>query len=128
MNRIIFVFAVGFCFAVAQGLRCYQCKIGIGSLCFTSEVTCNTEEFCFSGVGKAAGVLDIKMKGCLKEADCNKTTDATLPAPKNATIYKMTKTCCGTDLCNAAPGLPGLSGLTLAITAVSALFATNLLI
>ncbi|XP_061597745.1 protein Bouncer [Cololabis saira] len=128
MNRIIFVLAAGFCFALAQGLKCYKCSIGLGDLCLTTETECKSEEHCFSGVGKAAKFVDIKMKGCLKVDDCNKTKDVTLPGSDNTTIYKMTKTCCDSDLCNAAPGLPGLSGLSLALAAISALFATNLLI
>ncbi len=69
------------------------------------------------------------MKGCLAEAECNKTTDVTFPGDDNqTTVYTMTKTCCNSDLCNTAPGLPGTSGLSLALATVSALFVANVLV
>uniref|UniRef100_A0A1A8ECG6 UPAR/Ly6 domain-containing protein n=1 Tax=Nothobranchius kadleci TaxID=1051664 RepID=A0A1A8ECG6_NOTKA len=128
MKRIAFIFAVAFCFAVGQALDCYQCKIGFWDLCFTTKTTCSSGEQCFSGIGKAAGFMDIKMKGCLAVAKCNMTTEENFSSSSNITVYKMTKTCCNTDLCNSAPGLPGTSGLTLALTALSALFATHLMV
>ncbi|XP_004549037.1 sperm acrosome membrane-associated protein 4 [Maylandia zebra] len=124
MNRVILqLFAVGLCFAIAQALVCYQCAIGIGSLCVTSEKTCASGELCYSGVGKAIGFVDIKMKGCLAVAKCNKTEDVDFGT--NRTVYKMTKTCCNTNLCNAAPGTPTL---TLALATISAVFVGNLLV
>ncbi|CAI5691126.1 unnamed protein product [Oreochromis niloticus] len=127
MNRVILqLFAVGLCFAIGQALLCYQCPIGIGSLCVTSEKTCASGEQCYSGVGKAIGFLDIKMKGCLAVANCNKTEDVDFGT--NKTVYKMTKTCCNTDLCNAAPGVPGIPTLTLALATISAVFVGNLLV
>lgn len=65
------------------------------------------------------------MKGCLAVADCNKTNDVSFGT--NSTVYKMTKTCCDTDLCNAAPGVPGTPTLTLALATISAVFVGNLL-
>uniref|UniRef100_A0A3Q0SMA8 Sperm acrosome associated 4 like n=1 Tax=Amphilophus citrinellus TaxID=61819 RepID=A0A3Q0SMA8_AMPCI len=109
----------------SQALVCYKCDIGIGSLCITTKQTCSSGQLCFSGVGKAAGFLDIKTKGCLDTANCNKTESTTVGS--NNTIYSLTKTCCNTDLCNAAPGMPGTSSLTLALTAISALFVGNIL-
>ncbi|KAM9339776.1 sperm acrosome membrane-associated protein 4-like [Symphorus nematophorus] len=131
MNRIILsIFAVGFIFAVGQALQCYKCSIGVGDLCITTKTTCESGEHCFSGIGTAAGVLDIKMKGCLKVADCNQTKEVNLPASSSnsTSVYSMTKTCCETDLCNAAPGLPGASGLGLALATVTALFLANTLV
>lgn len=76
-----------------------------------------------------AKVLDIKTKGCLKVADCNQTSQVNFPtSSSNATVYTLTKMCCSTDLCNAAPGLPGTSGLSLALAAVTALFVANVLV
>ncbi|KAF7664079.1 hypothetical protein LDENG_00190650 [Lucifuga dentata] len=107
----------------AQALQCYECKIGFWNLCYTTKTTCDTGEHCFSGVGKAAGFMDIKTKGCLNMAQCNKTEDVNFPASENSTkLYSMTKTCCDTDLCNAAPGLPTTPGLTLALASVTAVF------
>ncbi|XP_069032781.1 sperm acrosome membrane-associated protein 4-like [Embiotoca jacksoni] len=129
MNRTILqLFAVAFCFAVGQALMCYKCDIGFGNLCITRKVTCENGEQCFSGEGKAAGFVDIKKKGCLKEADCGKTENVAVPNISNSSIYSMTKTCCNTDLCNAVPGLPATSGLSLALAAVSALFVANVLV
>ncbi|XP_047461060.1 sperm acrosome membrane-associated protein 4 [Mugil cephalus] len=127
MNRIILqLFAVGFCVALGQALKCYKCDFGIGSLCITSETTCESGEHCFIGYGKAAGFVDIKVKGCIAEAKCNKTEDTTFNvAGSNATIYTLTTKCCNTDLCNAAPGLPGSSGLSLALASISALFVAT---
>ncbi|KAM4538915.1 sperm acrosome membrane-associated protein 4-like [Odontesthes bonariensis] len=129
MNRVFILFAVGLCFAVGQALQCYKCSIGFGDLCITSKTTCNEGEHCFSGTGKAAGFLDIKMKGCLETAKCNKTEDVNFPSSSsNTTLYKMTKMCCNSDLCNAAPGLPGVSVLSLTLAAISTVFAANVLV
>ncbi|KAL3043705.1 hypothetical protein OYC64_003547 [Pagothenia borchgrevinki] len=131
MNRIILqLLAVGFCFAVGQALQCYKCTIGFGDFCITTKTTCESGEQCFSGSGEAAGFVDIKKKGCLVLAKCNKTENTDLPysiSSSNTTVYKMTKTCCDTDLCNAAPGLPGASGVSLALATVTALFMANIL-
>ncbi|XP_040909309.1 prostate stem cell antigen [Toxotes jaculatrix] len=130
MNRIILqLFAVGFCFAIGQALECYKCKIGLFNVCLTTKETCQQGEQCYSGIGKAAGVLDISMKGCLAEAECNKTQQVNFPSDNsNSTVYTMTKTCCSTDLCNAAPGLPVASGVSLTIATVTALFVANVLV
>ncbi|CAG5887389.1 sperm acrosome membrane-associated protein 4-like [Menidia menidia] len=129
MNRIVFLFAVGVCFAIGQALECYKCSIGFGSLCITTKTTCNEGELCFSGVGKAAGFVDIKMKGCLERSKCNASEEVNFPTSNsNATLYQMLKTCCDGDLCNAAPGLPGTSVLSLAVATISAMFAANALV
>ncbi|XP_041812060.1 prostate stem cell antigen [Chelmon rostratus] len=130
MNRIILqLFAIGFCFAIGQALQCYKCKIGLWDLCITSTTTCESGEQCYSGVGTAVGFMDLKMKGCLAVAECNQTKEVNFPSSSsNSTVYVMTKTCCGTDLCNAAPGLPGTSRLSLTLAAITALFVANVLV
>ncbi|XP_035038074.1 prostate stem cell antigen-like [Hippoglossus stenolepis] len=128
MNRIILqLVAVGFCFAIGQALQCYKCTFGIGNICITSETECKAGEHCFSGTGTAVGVMDIKKKGCLAVADCNKTMETNVPN-SNSTVYSMTKMCCNTDLCNAAPGLPGASGLSLALATITALLMAQILV
>nr|XP_019957966.1 PREDICTED: sperm acrosome membrane-associated protein 4-like [Paralichthys olivaceus] len=129
MNRVILqLVAVGFCFAIGQALQCYKCKLGVLNLCITSEITCTAGEICFSGVGTAASFMDIKMKGCLAQGECNKTKEVNFPSDSNSTFYTMTKTCCSTDFCNGAPGLPGASGLTLAFATISALLVAHILV
>ncbi|XP_020515791.1 sperm acrosome membrane-associated protein 4 [Labrus bergylta] len=130
MNRIILqLFAVGFCFALGQALQCYNCKLGIFNLCITTKKTCDSGDHCFSGKGTAAGFLDITTKGCLKVAECNKTKEVNFPnSDSNSTVYSLTKTCCDSDLCNAAPGLPGSTGLSLTLTTITALYVANILV
>ncbi|XP_071766981.1 sperm acrosome membrane-associated protein 4-like [Centroberyx gerrardi] len=129
MNRIILrIFAAGICFAIAHALECYKCDIGLGSLCITSKTTCAAGEQCYSGVGKAAGFLDVKKKGCLKAAMCNATEEVNVPGSSNTTIYTMTKTCCDTDLCNAAPGLPSTTALPLALATATAVLMVKVLV
>ncbi|XP_034747190.1 sperm acrosome membrane-associated protein 4 isoform X2 [Etheostoma cragini] len=126
MNRIILqLIAFGCFFAGVQALMCYKCSLGIGTLCITTKTTCSSGEQCFNGVGKAGKVVDIMTKGCLSVDKCNMTEPTTF---NNQTVYTLTKTCCNTDLCNAAPGLPGTSALGLALATITALFVVNVLV
>nr|XP_061808335.1 sperm acrosome membrane-associated protein 4-like [Nerophis lumbriciformis] len=108
-----------------QALQCYECKIGFWNLCITKTVTCAEGERCFSGKGKAAGFVDVSMKGCLKLNKCNSTEDVNFPSSSNTTIYKMTKTCCLGNLCNAAPGV---SSSALVLSTVAALLMAHMLV
>ncbi|KAI1902415.1 hypothetical protein AGOR_G00044520 [Albula goreensis] len=122
MSRILLsIFAVGLLFAIGQALECYKCDVGLWNLCITSKTTCKAGEQCFSGEGKAAKVLSIKMKGCLATAECNKVTQ--VPFFDNHTIYTMNKTCCAEDLCNAAPGLPSMVPFSLTLATLTASLA-----
>ncbi|XP_051526806.1 prostate stem cell antigen-like [Myxocyprinus asiaticus] len=113
MNRIIFgLFAVALSFAVGQALQCYECKLGFGSLCITTKKTCDVGQQCYSGVGTAAGLVDIKRKGCLEVAKCNLTETLNFPANSSTQVYRMNKTCCSTDLCNSAMGHPHVSAVS----------------
>ncbi|XP_077446456.1 sperm acrosome membrane-associated protein 4-like [Stigmatopora argus] len=126
MNRILLqIVAVGVFFAVGQALQCYECKIGFWNLCITNKVMCAQGERCFSGKGKAAGFVDVSMKGCLALKKCNTTEDVNFPSSSNSSIYKMTKTCCIGDLCNAAPGV---SSSVLVVTTIFALLMTHILV
>lgn len=62
----------------------------------------------------SASVLDIKVKGCLQEKDCNKTTIVDFPS--NKTIYTITKTCCDKDYCNGSPVVQMTSFTLMALT------------
>lgn len=75
-----------------------------------------------------AKYLDIKMKGCLVVASCNQTEDVNFPSNSNTSVYKMTKTCCNSDLCNGAPRLPGGTSLSLAVAVMSALITARVLV
>ncbi|CAN9492973.1 unnamed protein product [Ophioblennius macclurei] len=130
MSRILVqLLAVAFCLAMVNALRCYKCRFGIGDLCITTETTCGSGEHCFSGEGTAVGVVSIQMKGCLAASKCNHTSMETFPSSiSNSTVYSMTKTCCTSDLCNAAPGLPGAAGLSLALASVASLLVANMVV
>lgn len=74
----------------------------------------------------AASFVNIIKKGCLAEAECNKTINVNFPPTNtNATLYTMTETCCNTDLCNAAPGLPGGARVGVALATIAALLLTR---
>ncbi|XP_077599676.1 lymphocyte antigen 6 complex locus protein G6d-like [Stigmatopora nigra] len=126
MNRILLqIVAVGVFFAVGQALQCYECKIGFWNLCITKKVMCAQGERCFSGKGKAARFVDISMKGCLAVNDCNKTYDVNFPSTSNSTLYKITKTCCNSNLCNAAPGV---SSSAMVVTTIFALLFAHIMV
>nr|XP_020452953.1 sperm acrosome membrane-associated protein 4-like [Monopterus albus] len=128
MNRVVLpLLAVAFCFAVGQALQCYKCDIGLWKFCLTTKVTCDANELCYTGSGKAAGFLPIVRKGCLATDQCNKTEEVHFPS-NSTTVYTMNKMCCSGDLCNAAPGLVGIPGLSLALATVTALFVANILV
>ncbi|CAL8299256.1 unnamed protein product [Lota lota] len=128
MNGILLrVFAAGLLVAVANALQCYKCDLGIGGLCVTSKVTCNADELCFSGSGKAAGV-DIKTKGCLPLLACNSNENIPVPGMPNTNLFQITKTCCNTDLCNAAPGPNALPLLPLLLTSLTSLLMATVLV
>ncbi|KAF4100050.1 sperm acrosome membrane-associated protein 4 [Onychostoma macrolepis] len=128
MNKIVLgIFAVTLYFAVGQALQCYECKVGLWDLCFTTKQPCGNNEHCYSGVGKAGGFVDIKKKGCLEVAKCNNTEKVHFPT-NGSTIYHMTKTCCSTDLCNSAPGHFHVSAVSMAFATISSVFMVKFLI
>ncbi|KAI4871291.1 hypothetical protein NFI96_019815 [Prochilodus magdalenae] len=84
-----------------QTLECFRCDLGFWDVCYTTKTNCSDGEQCFVGIGKAASVLDVKVMGCLKEEDCNKTTSVDFPV--NKTLYTMTTHCCEENYCNGSP-------------------------
>ncbi|KPP62913.1 sperm acrosome membrane-associated protein 4-like [Scleropages formosus] len=113
-------------FLSAQALQCYKCDLGFWNLCITSTMTCASGEQCFSGVGKAAQVIDIKTKGCLSVAQCNQVSNVTFGS--SSVIYSMNKTCCNTDLCNAAPGQTRAALLSLTLATLTGVLVTGTLL
>ncbi|MBN3297006.1 SACA4 protein, partial [Amia calva] len=107
--------------SLVQGLQCYEC-LGFYNLCVTLTTTCSSGQSCFQGRGQAAGFVDIIQRGCLANANCNQLSNVTF---QGATLYKMNKTCCATDLCNAAPATH-ISALS-AIAVVTAWLTTSML-
>ncbi|XP_042596719.1 sperm acrosome membrane-associated protein 4-like [Cyprinus carpio] len=91
-------------FCLGQTLECFRCELGFWDLCYTTKTNCSDrDELCYVGTGKAASVLDIKVKGCLPMEKCNKTTVVEFLA--NKTLYTLETTCCEEDLCNAGPSI-----------------------
>ncbi|KAM3858176.1 sperm acrosome membrane-associated protein 4-like [Diretmus argenteus] len=113
----------------SHALNCYKCDIGFWNVCLTRETTCAAGEHCYSGVGQAVGVVNVMMKGCLKEMDCNKTQEVNYPSSSsNNSVYTMTRTCCDSDLCNAAPGLPTGAMLPLTLAAITTVLMSKVLV
>ncbi|XP_059366317.1 sperm acrosome membrane-associated protein 4-like [Carassius carassius] len=129
MNKVFLgIFAVVLYFTVGQALQCYECNLGVWNLCITSKKTCDAGQQCFSGIGKAGGLVDIKMKGCLEVSKCNITEQVNFLSNSSTKVYQMMKTCCSADLCNSAPAHFHLSALSMAFTATSSVFMVKLLI
>ncbi|MCI2599662.1 hypothetical protein KC298_15250, partial [Listeria monocytogenes] len=78
MNKIIFAsFVLALYLAVGHGLQCYELTLGVWNVGITTKKTCDAGQLCFSGLGKAGGFVDLKMKGCLEFSKCNKTESTT---------------------------------------------------
>ncbi|XP_062342781.1 lymphocyte antigen 6 complex locus protein G6d [Osmerus eperlanus] len=127
MNKILLnIFAAGLLFSIGHALQCYKCDLGLGSLCITYKIPCDPGEKCFSGVA-TAGTINIKSKGCLAANKCNKTESVTFPG-SNSTVYTETKTCCESDLCNAASSLVHLNAFPLALLTLTSFLVTKVLL
>ena len=61
-------------------------------------------------------------------AECNKTSSYNLPGTTNATVYAVTKTCCDSDLCNAASNLVHLNTFPLALLTLTSFLVTKVLV
>ncbi|KAM6967477.1 uncharacterized protein FYW47_006188 [Aplochiton taeniatus] len=98
-------------------LKCFRCDLGFWDACYTTTTNCSSGEKCYTGRGKAADVLDVKMLGCAKAEECE--TETTMELFTYPQIYVMTKTCCDTPFCNAAHTLSYNTLLQLTVTSLS---------
>ncbi|XP_067094833.1 protein Bouncer-like [Osmerus mordax] len=103
-----------------EPLECFRCDLGFWDACFTTKTNCSAGERCYTGRGRAADVLDVKMLGCVRAEECEVVTRVEIFP--NTTFYTMTRSCCDTDLCNTAPSLPLTTPLPLAVASLSAIF------
>ncbi|CAK6960666.1 sperm acrosome membrane-associated protein 4-like [Scomber scombrus] len=85
-------------------LDCFRCDLGFWDACYTTKIQCSLGERCYTGRGKAADVLDIKMLGCVKADECD--VETTVELFPNKTVLVLTKHCCDTPFCNSAHRLP----------------------
>ncbi|XP_056153995.1 lymphocyte antigen 6 complex locus protein G6d-like [Lampris incognitus] len=95
-----------------ESLTCKSYKLGIAGTClFSSTQTCSDSEpncYCVNLAFSVNRDLNFPVKSCLATKLCNQTDIGTILI----TGYTISRTCCSTDLCNAA------SPLCLALTAV----------
>ncbi|KAI7806772.1 sperm acrosome membrane-associated protein 4-like [Triplophysa rosa] len=99
-------------------LECFRCDLGFWNLCYTTKTNCSDDEMCYVGIGKAAGVLDIKVMGCLVTEECNRTT--VVEFLSNKSLYSMKKSCCDDDFCNAGSALQfSLASLSLTVLIIA---------
>ncbi|XP_077404756.1 uncharacterized protein LOC144037274 [Vanacampus margaritifer] len=127
MGRIIIgVIAALACFMLVESLTCNECSFGLVGFCLTSStVECSTNiSQCFTGKATFASIstsVGFNTQGCIEEANCNVTTNATLLG----VTYQATVECCSTDRCNPVQlsGAPS-ARMTLA-TAIGAAFLAS---
>ncbi|XP_062386072.1 lymphocyte antigen-6, epidermis [Sardina pilchardus] len=95
------IVAVATCFVMAESLRCNSCAVGLlGKCLLSSEKTCSgSEDRCYTGKAEfnITGAVTFETSGCLVNTSCVKSTGSVLGVG-----YTVTRTCCSTDLCNAA--------------------------
>ncbi|XP_061616151.1 sperm acrosome membrane-associated protein 4-like isoform X2 [Phyllopteryx taeniolatus] len=104
MGRILIgVISALACFMLVETLTCNQCSFGLLGFCLSSssvECTTNTSQ-CFTGKATFVSIsssVGFNTQGCIEEAACNMTTNATLLG----VTYQATVECCSTDGCNPA--------------------------
>ncbi|XP_047217086.1 sperm acrosome membrane-associated protein 4-like [Girardinichthys multiradiatus] len=107
-------------------LECFRCDLGFWDACYTTETNCSHGELCYTGRGKAADALDIKMLGCAKAEQCNVKT--TVELFFNNTIFVMTKSCCGTPFCNSAQRVRTCTLFHLTLAALTTFHITKALV
>ncbi|XP_053699650.1 sperm acrosome membrane-associated protein 4-like isoform X1 [Synchiropus splendidus] len=98
--------AIGF---EEESLQCFRCDLGFWDACYTTETQCSSGERCYTGRGKAVGILDVKVLGCMKAEECR--VEEKVELYTNNTLFVMTKHCCDTHFCNSAHKHQPLTGL-----------------
>ncbi|XP_077362180.1 uncharacterized protein LOC144006928 [Festucalex cinctus] len=113
------------CFMLVESLTCNQCSFGLLGLCVSpSTVECptNTSQ-CFTGKATFASIsssFGFNTQGCIAEAKCNATANATLLG----VTYEATVNCCSTDRCNPVQSGAPSTRMTLA-SAIAAAVLTS---
>ncbi|XP_039977778.1 sperm acrosome membrane-associated protein 4-like [Xiphias gladius] len=106
MKKLLLVSAVFVAMVVTgESLTCNTCRVGIAGKClFSSTETCSdSQPNCYWGnlAFNISSLISRQTRGCLASFLCNQTeTGALLTAG-----YTVTRTCCGTDLCNGATSI-----------------------
>ncbi|XP_029370216.1 sperm acrosome membrane-associated protein 4-like [Echeneis naucrates] len=119
MNKFLWSCAalLALCVTV-RSLSCYTCDVAVLGYCLHDKhINCiSNQTSCFTAVAKFSGdLLDIHEKGCAEVTQCSNTSGHILNVN-----YTITRTCCGSDLCNSATSieLPVTATLFAALAAV----------
>ncbi|XP_074873819.1 lymphocyte antigen 6 complex locus protein G6c [Carettochelys insculpta] len=112
MSRVLLLpLALLLLWAQAEALICRVCKFKVGAMCFRSEQPCraNPDEYCDTTKAYLGQLPLFSKFGCSRRREhCNVTE-------KKDDIFEISynRTCCETDLCNAAGPGPQVAGLLL---------------
>ncbi|XP_051928406.1 uncharacterized protein LOC127604988 [Hippocampus zosterae] len=130
MARILIgVIAALACFMLVESLTCNECSFGLLGFCVSSStVGCSTNTSqCFTGKAtftSISSLVGFNTQGCIEQANCNMTTNATLLG----VTYEAKVECCSTDRCNPAQtsGAPSVKATSAAAIMAAVLWGSLL--